>query len=51
MFQLEPDLFDVLDEVRSDPDVRVLVIDNIAALFRDALMGSTAQGKWRSNVL
>lgn len=44
LFRLEPELFDVLDEVRADPTTRVLVIDNIASLLRDALMGATAQG-------
>lgn len=44
VFRLEPELLDVLAEARNDPSTRVLVVDNIATLFRDALMGTTAQG-------
>ncbi|CAK9782096.1 hypothetical protein CC85DRAFT_289159 [Cutaneotrichosporon oleaginosum] len=44
VFRLEPDLFDELARVRDDPAVRVLVIDNVASLLRDALMSTTAQG-------
>ena len=45
LFRLEPELFDVLDQVRQEPLTRLLVVDNAAALFRDALMGATAQGE------
>lgn len=44
VFRLEPELFDVLAQVRDDASARVLVVDNAAALFRDALMPTTAQG-------
>lgn len=45
VFRLEPELFDVLGELRGSDSLRVLVIDNVAPLFRDALMGTTAQGE------
>lgn len=47
VFQLEPQLFDVLDEIRSDTSVQILVLDTISALFKDALMGATSQGEIR----
>ncbi|BEJ18118.1 hypothetical protein CspHIS471_0703950 [Cutaneotrichosporon sp. HIS471] len=44
VFKLEPDLLDELARARDDPATRVIIIDNVASLFRDALMGTTAQG-------
>ena len=44
VFRLEPEFFDVLAELQTEGSLKLLVIDNIAGLFRDALMGSTAQG-------
>lgn len=43
-FTLEPDFFDAIYDLR-DRNPSVLVIDNIATLFRDGLMGATSQGK------
>lgn len=43
VFALEPDFFDAMYDLR-DKNPSVLVIDNIATLFRDGLMGATSQG-------
>ena len=43
-FSLEPDFFDAIYDLR-DQNPSVLVIDNIATLFRDGLMGATSQGR------
>lgn len=49
-FTLEPDFFDVLYDLR-DKNTSVLVIDNIATLFRDGLMGATVQGTSIESIL
>ncbi|EJT45318.1 hypothetical protein A1Q1_06215 [Trichosporon asahii var. asahii CBS 2479] len=43
-FSLEPDFFDAIYDLR-DQNPSVLVIDNIATLFRDGLMGATSQAQ------
>ncbi|KAL7423772.1 hypothetical protein Q5752_001356 [Cryptotrichosporon argae] len=46
VFRIEPDMFDVLDELRAEKqqNTRVIVIDTVSALFRDSLTSTTAQG-------
>lgn len=48
VFSLEPEFFDTIYELM-ERKPNVLVIDNLATLFRDGLMGATAQGRLKGS--